>query len=151
VTTLHVHLDESGDFNFSPTGSRYYIFACAWTYEPAPMANELAALRFSLVKQGHGERLSGFHACEDPQLRRDRVLEILTRHKTWNFAAIVLTKKRINPSLYEPEKFYPKFATVLLKFVFAEGSSRKPLPYSFILTHYPLREAGLGQLRLPLS
>ena len=118
MPALHVHLDESGDFNFSPTGSRYYIFACAWTYEPAAMANELAALRFSLVKQGHGERLSGFHACEDPQPRRERVLEVLAQHKTWNFASIVVTKRRVNPVLYEPETFYPKFATMLLKFVF---------------------------------
>lgn len=118
MPTLHVHLDESGNFNFSPSGSRYYIFACAWTYEPAQMANELTALRFSLVKQGHGERLSGFHACEDPQPRRERVLDILARHKNWNFASIVITKKRVNPVLYEPETFYPKFATVPLRFVF---------------------------------
>lgn len=118
MTTLHVHLDESGDFNFSPTGTRYYIFACAWTYEPAPLASELTALRFSLVKQGHGERLSGFHAKEDAHPRRERVIDILTRHRNWNFASIVITKRRVNPVLYSPETFYPKFCTMLLRFVF---------------------------------
>ena len=61
LQTLHIHLDESGDLNFSPNGTRYFIFGCAWTYEPAPLANELNALRFTMVKEGHGERLSGFH------------------------------------------------------------------------------------------
>lgn len=118
MPTLHVHLDESGDFNFSPTGSRYYIFACAWTYEPAALADELAALRFSLVKQGHGERLSGFHACEDAHPKRERVIDALTKYRNWTFASIVITKRRVNPSLYDPETFYPKFSTMVLRFVF---------------------------------
>lgn len=117
MRTLHIHLDESGDFNFSAAGSKYYIFSCAWTYDPAPMEYELTALRFSLVKQGYGERLSGFHACEDAQPRREKVLEILARYTNWNFASIVITKRRVNPVLYEPETFYPKFAAMLLKFV----------------------------------
>ena len=118
LLTLHVHLDESGDLNFSPTGSRYYVFTTAWTYDPSPLAHELTALRFRLVKQGHGERLSGFHAREDPQPRRDLVLNILMKHVTWNFAAIVVDKRRVNPILYDPETFYPKFSTMVLRFVF---------------------------------
>src|SRR5258708_15811944 len=94
LPTLHVHLDESGDLNFSPTGSPYFVFAAAWTYEPAPLANELTALRFSLVKQGHGERLSGFHAREDAEPKRDKVFEVLEKHKNWTFAALVVTKSR---------------------------------------------------------
>jgi uncharacterized protein DUF3800 len=118
LPTLHVHLDESGDLNFSPAGSRYYIFACVWTYEPAPLANELNALRFSLVKQGHGESLSGFHARQDAQPKRERVFPILVKHRNWTYASIVVEKRRVNPVLYEPEKFYPKFCTMLLRFVF---------------------------------
>jgi hypothetical protein len=118
LSTLHVHLDESGDLNFSPAGSRYYIFACVWTYDPAPLAHELTALRFSFVKQGHGERLSGFHAREDAQPRRERVLVVLTKYRTWTYASIVINKRRVNPVLYEPETFYPKFCTMVLRFVF---------------------------------
>jgi Protein of unknown function (DUF3800) len=118
VLTIHVHLDESGDLNFSPTGTRYYIFTAAWTYDPAPLASELTALRFRLVKEGRGERLSGFHAREDAQPRRDLVLGILVKHPTWSFASIVVDKRRVNPVLYDPEKFYPKFATMVLRFVF---------------------------------
>lgn len=118
MPTLHVHLDESGDFNFSPTGSRYYVFAAAWTYDPAPLASDLTTLRFTLVKLGHGEHLSGFHACDDPQPRRDQVISALLNHKTWNFASIVVDKPRLNPSLYNPMAFYPKFAGMVLRFVF---------------------------------
>ncbi len=118
VSTLHVHLDESGDFNFSPAGSRYYVFAAAWTYDPAPLAADLTALRFRSVKLGHGERLSAFHASEDPPPMRELVISTLLRRKTWNFASIVVDKPRVNPSLYEPMTFYPKFAAIVLRFVF---------------------------------
>ena len=118
VPTLHVHLDESGNLDFSPRGSRYYVFTAAWTYDPVPLAHELTALRFRCLKIGHGERLSAFHACEDPQPRRDLVIEAMLNHKTWNFASIVIDKPRINPTIYDPIKFYPKFAGMVLRFVF---------------------------------
>ncbi len=118
MPTFHVHLDESGDLNFSTGGSRYYVFTAAWTYDPAPLANDLTRLRFSLVKLGHGERLSGFHACDDPQPRRDQVINTLLNHKTWSFASIVVDKPRINPVLYDTMTFYPKFAGMVLRFPF---------------------------------
>lgn len=113
-----MHLDESGDLDFSPKGSHYYVFGVAWTYDPAPLAHELTSLRFSLIKKGHGERLGAFHACEDPAPKRKLVLGILAKCTNWHFAAIVVDKPRVNPSLYDAEIFYPKFATMVLRFVF---------------------------------
>lgn len=116
-----VHVDESGDFNFSPTGTRYYVFTTAWTYNPAPLASDLTALRFALVKAGHfqhGQDLGCFHASEDPAPRRDAVIGILLNHAGWNFASIVVDKPRVNPVLYDPFTFYPKFLSMVLRFVF---------------------------------
>ena len=62
--------------------------------------------------------MSAFHASEDPQPRRDLVIGVLLNHKTWNFASIVVDKPRVNPSLYDPENFYPKFSAMVLRFVF---------------------------------
>jgi hypothetical protein len=111
-------LDESGNLDFSPRGSRYYIFAVVWTYDPAPLAADLCALRFSLIKQGHDIKDGGFHAVYDPQPRRNVVLAAMTARTTWNFAAIVIDKPRVNPVLYAPADFYPKFASMVLRFVF---------------------------------
>jgi len=118
MRTLHVHLDESGDLNFSAAGSRYFIFTAAWTYDPAPLAHELNGLRFQIIKEGHGERLSSFHAREDAEPKRDRVIEVLLKYGTWNFASIVVEKRRVNPILYDPSAFYPKFTNMVLRFVF---------------------------------
>lgn len=121
MPSLHVHVDESGDFNFSPTGTRFYVFTAAWTYNPAPLAAELTKLRFSLLKAGHfngGQDLSCFHACEDPAPRRAEVVKTLLAHSGWNFASIVVDKPRVNPVLHNPFTFYPKFLSMVLRFVF---------------------------------
>ena len=118
LPTLHIHLDESGDLNFSPAGTPFYIFACAWTYDPAPLATELNELRFTLIKQGFGDRLSGFHASADAKPKRELVTQVLSRHKNWNFAGVVIDKRKVNPKSYEPEMFYPKFCSIPLRFVF---------------------------------
>jgi hypothetical protein len=126
LTTLHVHLDESGDFHFTPRGSKWYVFAVAWTYVPAPLANELTALRFGLVKAG--EDLDAFHACEDAQNTRNLVVSAMARYNTWNFASLVIEKRKVNPSVRDEHDFYPKFASMLLRFVFRgrvrRGTSR---------------------------
>jgi hypothetical protein len=118
LPTLHIHVDESGEFNFSASGSRYYIFTAAWTYEPIPLSAELTNLRYSIVKAGHGANLSAFHACDDPNPRRELVIQALLKHAAWNFASIVIEKRKINPAVRDPDVFYPKFLAMLLRFIF---------------------------------
>jgi hypothetical protein len=73
-------------------------------------------LRFGIVKQGHD--LQSFHACEDQQAHRDAVVTALLKHAAWRYAAIVIEKRKVNPSIRDPLDFYPKFASILLSFVF---------------------------------
>jgi hypothetical protein len=122
MATLHVHLDEFGNFVFSPKGSRFFIFTVVWTHNPAPLAAELSSLRIRLIKDGHLrpdviDDLAGFHACDDPKPRRAQVLNVLTKHRDWNFAGMVIEKNRVNDTLYTPKKFYPTFLKGLLNFV----------------------------------
>ncbi len=116
MPTLHVSLDEGGDLNFNPKGSRFYTFAAAWTYDPHPLATELTRLRFGLLKAGHD--IPAFHAAQDTLAHRDQVMRALLAASGWNFAAMVVEKRKINPSVQRPEHFYPKFAGMVLKFIF---------------------------------
>jgi Protein of unknown function (DUF3800) len=118
MATLRIHVDESGEFNFSPTGSRYYIFAAVWTYDPVPLSADLTNLRYSIIKAGHGPNLSAFHACEDPAPRRELVIQRILDHGQWNFVSIVIEKKKVNPAVRDPDVFYPKFLAMILRFIF---------------------------------
>jgi hypothetical protein len=115
LATLHVAIDEAGCFGFNKHGSKYYVFTAAYTYDPQPLALELTNLRFGLLKQGHD--IPAFHCCEDRQANRDAVVNRLLNHTGWSFASVVVEKRKVNPVLYPPDKFYPRFATPLLRFV----------------------------------
>lgn len=98
MATLHVFVDESGNFDFSRKGSRFFIFTAVWTYNPAPMAARFSELRYRLIKEGHfrigvHDDLAGFHAADDPRPRRDEVIAVLRSFADWNFASIVVEKK----------------------------------------------------------
>lgn len=133
MATLHVHVDESGDFNFSPAGTRYYVFTAAWTYDPAPLSSALTNLRYGVIKAGHGSNLSAFHACDDPAPRRELVISTMLNFASWNFASIVVDKPRLNPVIRDADTFYPKFMSMVLRFVF-KGRVRPSTARAMIYT-----------------
>jgi len=114
--TLHIYLDESGDLNFTNKGTPHYIFAAVWTYDPAPLARELDALRFRLLKQGHN--IERFHATDDSPATRELVIERLARFRAWRFATVVVDKRKVPPPSRDPMwRFYAHFASVPLRFI----------------------------------
>jgi hypothetical protein len=148
VSTLHIHLDESGDFNFTPGGSRFYVFAAAWTYNPAPLATRLTALRFSLLKAGHD--IKAFHATEDKQANRNEVVKALAEHDGWSFAAVVIEKAKVYPRLYAPHHFYPEFASSVLKYIFhrhVEQETTNVLVFTDTLPVAAKREAAVKTIK----
>jgi hypothetical protein len=123
MPTLHIHLDESGDWAFNKKGTRFFVLATAWTYDPQPLADDLTRLRFGLVRKGWN--IDAFHASPDKQPIRDVVTKTMLAQKNWHWAAVVIEKCKVNPTLREPHRFYPKFAGSLLRFIF-RGSLRSP-------------------------
>ena len=121
LPTLHVYLDEAGNLGFTTKGTEHYVFAAAWTYDPAPLAEDLTQLRFSLLKQG--QDLHSFHASEDKQKHRDAVVSAMVQRSEWQFCSVVIQKRRVNPSIRAEHCFYPKFAGMVLRFM-ADSTGR---------------------------
>lgn len=115
VPTLHIHMDEAGNSEFSPKGTKYFVLAATWTYDPRPLAHRLLALRFELVRSG--VNIPFFHAAPDKQATRDLVVKALLAEPHWQFAGVVLEKCKVNPTIRDPQRFYPKFAGTLLRFI----------------------------------
>ena len=115
MPTIHIHADESGDLRFDRAGSRYFTFAAAWTYDPAPLAASLQELRFSLLRDGNN--LERFHAANDRPWCRNAVFRELTARQDWNFAALVVDKGRLFSDFRDPLRFYPRFMPAVLTFI----------------------------------
>ena len=114
---VYLFFDESGDFAFSPSGSRYYFFGALTTHDPMPLTHALTALRYQLL--GSGLEIERFHAAEDRQAVRDRVFSTIKMVGSIEFDLVAIEKRKANPVLYDPVRFYPQFANYLMKYVFA--------------------------------
>ena len=125
---LHIFVDESGDFNFSPNGTRYYTITAIATFCPKEKEIELAQLRQNILTgklcQGLDnlylkKKLSRmFHATEDKQAVRNLVYETIQKLCYLKAYSIIIQKNKLNPVLYEPALFYPQFMGYLLDYVF---------------------------------
>jgi hypothetical protein len=46
------------------------------------------------------------------------VVQALLKHPDWRFASILVEKCKVNPTIQDQADFYPKFASMVLRFVF---------------------------------
>lgn len=114
--TVFLFFDESGNLDFSTNGTKYYQFGALTTREPASLLRPLSDLRYHLIAEG--TEIESFHASEDRQAVRDRVFEVLQVQGDFEFDCVIIEKQKVNPVLYDPVRFYPQFASYLLKYIF---------------------------------
>jgi hypothetical protein len=79
ATTLFVYIDESGNFDFSASGTKHFVMTAFVTTDPMQSATKLARLKYSLLSQG--VNLSNFHASEDSQRVRNQVFSQIAELK----------------------------------------------------------------------
>lgn len=114
-------LDESGNMDFSPNGTRFYIFTCLSTGSIEELHGPLYELKHDLLKQGYD--VEYFHATEDKQDVRNGVFSVLSSVGSYRIDSLIIEKPKLYPSLREVESFYPRMYQYLLRYVFERVSS----------------------------
>jgi len=125
--TLSIFVDESGNFDFSRNGTRYFFLSAVSTVGCQPLPSELHALKHAIA--AGGSDLHRFHTTEDEQAVRDQVFEILTRHvehKCFHLDTIITEKNKANPAIRAIDALYPKILKVLLQYVLNRWDSSPP-------------------------
>lgn len=117
---VYIFLDESGDFNFSPSGSPYYLFGAVSTRDPVALDRAIAQLHYELLAEREHEHC--FHATEDQQAVRDRVFAAIRAAGNFDFDALIIEKAKANPVFYDEIRFYPQFAGYLLRYILGRPS-----------------------------
>ena len=116
---LYLFLDEAGNLDFSPNGTRYFLLGGITKERPFRAYQELAELKYDLIEQGIG--LEYFHAAEDKQATRNRVFDIIRRHLDGvRVDALLVEKSKTPPGLRVEEKFYPHMIGELLQTILAQ-------------------------------
>jgi len=114
LPNLFIFLDESGNFDFSAKGTRYFTITTLSTAQPDQMAPAIYQLKHQVILAG--EPLEYFHASEDRQWVRDQVFEILAGG-SFELDTVVVDKAKTRPSLRDEAHFYPRMCGYLLRYV----------------------------------
>jgi len=113
---LYFFLDEGGNFDFSPHGTKYFILTAISKERPFYAFKELVDLKYNLVETGCD--IEYFHATEDRQETRDRVFEIIRHYIDGiRIDSIIVEKSKTAPALRAEDRFYPEMLGYLLRYI----------------------------------
>jgi hypothetical protein len=129
---LYIFLDEAGNLDFSPGGTRYFILSSVTKERPFLAYKELAELKYDLVELG--ANLEYFHAAEDNQATRNRVFDIIRRNLGGiRVDALIVEKCKTGEALRAEERFYPEMLGYLLRYV-TEGHDLRQFTEVIVFT-----------------
>jgi hypothetical protein len=124
MKTLYIFIDESGNLDFSPSGTKFFLLSALSTTNPFGIASELLKLRYDLLPNYAGgprmEENGYFHASEDSQAVRNQVFSSLLKpDHDLRVDTVVAQKNKTNPSLQQqPVQLYMKLGSSALRYAF---------------------------------
>jgi hypothetical protein len=119
----YIFLDEGGNLDFSPKGTRYFTLTAVSQQRPFPAVDPLISLKWDLIETGLD--LQCFHAAEDTQRVRDQVFDVIRMHlASICIDALIVEKPKTGPALQKAEQFFPRMLGYLLKYALQRPPAR---------------------------
>lgn len=124
MNTLYLFIDESGNFDFSPNGTRFFVLTVLSATSPFEIGSPMLKLRYDLLPNyACGPRMEEhgyFHASEDIQYVRNHVFSIISQlTHPLRVDSVIAQKNKTNSKLHrQPLEFYKILAEALLKYSF---------------------------------
>lgn len=141
MDTLYIFLDESGDFEFSPKGSRYFVLTSLITDDVLPISAALNTLKYSIIETAPSFReFEYFHAHNDPKPIRIRVYDALNQISNYRVDSVAVDKSVIYPPMRPVAKFYPHMFKLLVRWVFEQIDISKYQRLIFIMDYLELKK-----------
>lgn len=138
---LRVYLDESGNFDFTKNGTKYYIICAMSTFEtpPTKWETELYNLRQNIIAEN--PNFKWFHASEDTQVTRNKTFSVITKYlEKFRIDSVIVEKCKTYPSLRTPEAFYPKMLGYLIRYILNNYRARSSHKITVILDRLPVKQ-----------
>ncbi len=109
-------LDESGNFDFSPKGTSFFVLTCVSMTRPFPGYTELDGFKHDCIETPQLPDLESFHCAEDSRPVRQGVFErLLPALGQLRIDALIVEKAKTTPTLQPPATFYPSMLGYLLR------------------------------------
>lgn len=112
----HIFLDESGNLDFNPSGSRYFVMTSISLVRPFPWTAALDDLKYDCIEDGYD--LGGFHCSHDNWSVRSDVFDIIASDLgAITIDYLVVDKPKTAPEYHDASKFYAFMLEYLLDHV----------------------------------
>jgi hypothetical protein len=99
---LYISLDEGGNFDFTPNGSKYFTLTSVAQERPFTAYEDLVELKYDVLEEGLS--IDHFHATEDKQHVRNKVFSIIEKNiEGLRIDSIVVEKSKTFQALREVE------------------------------------------------
>ncbi len=116
MACTYLFLDEAGDFNFSPSGTKHFVLSSIAMRRPFPVLSEIDHYKHDCLE--YGLPTEYFHCSEDNPHVRGRIFDIIARRLTdIKVDSLVVEKRKTVPALRADEAFYPKMLGYLIRHV----------------------------------
>ncbi|MEY3911047.1 MAG: hypothetical protein RJB43_73 [Verrucomicrobiota bacterium] len=113
MTTRYLFIDEAGNLDFSPSGSKLFIFICLTGELRASGLLRLHGLRKDMLRRGWD--IEYFHASENKPGVRSEVFEALRNcHVAGNVVALAVEKSAVPADERDAGAFYAKFLALAI-------------------------------------
>jgi hypothetical protein len=123
---VYIFVDESGNMDFTPKGSKYFMFNFLIKKRPFNLHAPISNYRYTLLEKnldplkGNDRRLNieSFHACKDNKYIKEEIFNIISTFdenivKAYSY---ILEKPKVNPITREKDyKFYIDNLTFAIK------------------------------------
>ena len=93
MTCTYLFLDEAGDFNFSPSGTKHFVLSSIAMRRPFPVLSEIDHYKHDCLE--YGLPTEYFHCSEDNPHVRGRIFDIIARRLSdIKVDSLVVAKKK---------------------------------------------------------
>ena len=134
----YIFLDESGNFDFDASGTRYFILTSVSLCRPFPMTNALDSYRCECLE--FGLDMEAFHCANDNRHVRGRVFDLIADHlDKIRVDCLVVEKRKVSPLLRKGKNLYPWMLGRLLQFVIRKETEKGTRQFIVITDRLPFR------------
>ena len=149
----YIFLDESGNFDFSTSGTRYFMLTSVSLYRPFSMTDALDAYRHDCLE--FDLDMESFHCANDNRYVRGRVFDLIAHHlDDIRVDCLVVEKRKASPPLRKGNTLYPWMLGRLLRFVVRKETERGIQKFIIITDRLPFtgkRNTAQGVVRRTLT
>ena len=115
----YIFLDESGNFDFGDSGTRYLVLTSVGIFRPSPMWGRLDDYKYHCIETGTD--IEYFHCYKDRGPVRDAVFTLIAEHlDNMRICCVVNKKERTAHEMQEDKRLYPWMLGYLLRHALSE-------------------------------